>query len=248
MSVATRKFVGEMRVWQRFFEQRIFAIGCWGDDLEEADMREQFEAFLPWYVNGTLNADEQAWVTGYLARNPDARREVDRLATMRDDMRTQLEPPPGDVGWSRLARRIADEKRATRPSWLDGLRELVARFATPPAFALAAGLAVIQFGVIGLMLSHQSRDAENYAAYRSLPASASGAGPILQIAFKQDATERAMRLLLVEIDGTLVGGPGQLGTYFVAVPAAKLDAARRRAAESPIVETVATIPSLPVKD
>jgi len=211
-------------------------------------MKQQFETLLPWYVNGTLASDEQAWMSGYLARNPDLQREVSRLATMRDDMRAALEPPPGDLGWNRLRQRIAQEKRATKPSLGAQLREWLGRFASPPAFAFAAALVLVQAGVIGALLLKQSHEADNFAAYRSLPNGELGTGPILQITFKQDATERAMRLLLVDIEGALVGGPGQLGTYFVAVPKTHFDAALKEVGDSQVVESVTVLPAIPVKD
>jgi hypothetical protein len=216
--------------------------------LEDADSRGQFEEWLPWYVNGTLGAEDRAWMTGYLARNPDLQIEVVRLATMRDDMRAALEPATADVGWSRLRQRIAQEKRAAAPGLMERLRATLERFASPPAFALAAALVVVQFGVIGSLVMRHSHDADDFAAYRSLPGSGFGSGPILQVTFKQDATERAMRLLLVDIEGALVGGPGQIGTYFVAVPPARLDAALKRVGESPIVDSVSVVPAVPSKN
>lgn len=216
--------------------------------MQDTDSRARFEEWLPWYVNGTLGAEDRAWMTSYLARHPDLQIEADRLVTMRDDMRAALEPATADVGWSRLRQRIAQEKRAAAPSLIAKLRHTLERFASPPAFALAAALVVVQFGVIGSLVMRQSHEAENFAAYRSLPGSGFGSGPILQITFKQDATERAMRLLLIDIEGALVGGPGQIGTYFVAVPAARLDVALKQAGESSIVESVSVVPAVPGKN
>ena len=39
-------------------------------------MNERFEELLPWYVNGSLGAEDRAWVDAYLEQNPDARDEL----------------------------------------------------------------------------------------------------------------------------------------------------------------------------
>ena len=46
-------------------------------------------------------------------------------------------------------------------------------------------------------------------------------GPLVKVNFAPDAKESDIRLLLVSVQGTLAGGPGQLGDYYVRVPAGK---------------------------
>ena len=40
----------------------------------------------------------------------------------------------------------------------------------------------------------------------------------MRVNFKPDARKSELRLLLVEIGGTLAGGPGQLGDWDVSIP------------------------------
>ena len=42
-------------------------------------------------------------------------------------------------------------------------------------------------------------------------------GASLRVSFKQDVREADMRKALAEIDGEIVGGPGQLGVYLVRI-------------------------------
>jgi hypothetical protein len=63
--------------------------------------------------------------------------------------------------------------------------------------------------------------------------------------FKADAKEADIRMLLVEINGSLAGGPGQLGDWYVRVPEARIAAAADKIKGSPIVDGVAHVDALP---
>jgi len=71
------------------------------------------------------------------------------------------------------------------------------------------------------------------------------AGPFLKVNFKADAREADIRLLLVEINGSLAGGPGQLGDWYVRIPEARIAAAASAVKASPIVDGVARVDALP---
>ena len=74
------------------------------------------------------------------------------------------------------------------------------------------------------------------------PASAAAAGlegaKFVRLNFKSDVSERDMRLLLVRTGGVIVSGPGQLGDYTVAVPAAELDRVLTEFKDSLLTESV----------
>ena len=53
---------------------------------------------------------------------------------------------------------------------------------------------------------------------------------------------------LVEVQGSLAGGPGQLGDWYVRVPARELDRARTKLQSSTIVEAVTPVDGVPGKD
>ena len=222
--------------------------------MNEAEMKQEFDLMLPWFVNGTLGGREREWMLAYLAEHPDAAVELRKVELLREDMHAADATAPAlDRAWDRLRFRIQQEPRRTAAaapaSLATRLREWLGRLATPPAFAAAAALVVVQAGVIGVMVERShTNEAENPAAYRSIAPGATSIGPFIQVTFKQDATERSMRLLLVEINGSLVGGPGQLGSYFVSVPQGHAEAAAATLRESRIVETVAVIKELPSRE
>jgi hypothetical protein len=72
-------------------------------------------------------------------------------------------------------------------------------------------------------------------------------GPFLKVNFKADAREADIRMLLVEIDGTLAGGPGQLGDWYVRIPEAHITAAADKVKASTIVDGVARVDALPAR-
>ena len=65
--------------------------------------------------------------------------------------------------------------------------------------------------------------------------------------FKADAREADIRMLLVEIDGTLAGGPGQLGDWYVRIPEARIAVAADKIKASAIVDGVARVDALPAR-
>ena len=83
---------------------------------------------------------------------------------------------------------------------------------------------------------------------RALKASVAKEGPMLKINFAPDAKEADIRHLLMSVQGRLAGGPGQLGDYFVVVPAGKEAAIADKLKSNPIVQAVALAPGLPPRE
>jgi hypothetical protein len=84
-----------------------------------------------------------------------------------------------------------------------------------PALGAACAVVVAQGVVIGTMFGQH---APAPVEYRSTGPSAGASGPPVRVNFKPDARKSELRLLLVEIGGTLAGGPGQLGDWDVSIP------------------------------
>ena len=122
-------------------------------------------------------------------------------------------------------------------------------FGLRPALAYAAvALVVVQAGVIGALVMQQGTQDAELAQWRSLPAASAVGGPVLRINFKPDTSERDIRMLLVRINGSLVGGPGQLGAYIVYVPADRIVAAEATAQSDAHVEAVDLLAVLPTRE
>jgi len=89
---------------------------------------------------------------------------------------------------------------------------------------------------------------ENEDQIRALNAVRVKEGPMLKINFAPDAKEADIRHLLMSVQGQLAGGPGQLGDYFVVVPAGKEAATADKLKSNPIVQAVALAPGLPPRE
>jgi hypothetical protein len=217
----------------------------------------RFDELLPFYVNGTLPEADRQWVDAYLRDHPQAARELDSCRTLQQRLRADVPAVSSEVGLERALARIRHEgpapQRARRPTppsaWQrlgDWLSSLVPQPVLKPAFAAALAVVAVQGVVIVQMAA--DRDDES-SLMRSLPPTGAGvdAGPYLKVNFKGDAREADIRMLLIEANVSLAAGPGQLGDYYVRVPAPQADAVAGKLKASAIVDAVALVDALPAR-
>ena len=217
-------------------------------------MKARFDELLPFYVNGTLDDADRAWVDTYLRDHPGAAAELRWYQSLRTKLQEDAPAVSSEVGLDRVLHRIRTEgpspvlpRRAAAPSWWDRARDLFASIVPQPVLrpALAAAVAVV--ALQALVIVQMSDEADESAQLRSIPGSVAEQGPYLKLNFKPDAREADIRLLLVEVQGSLAAGPGQLGDYYVRVPAARLEAATQAMRASGIVDGVAVVDGLPAR-
>jgi hypothetical protein len=111
--------------------------------------------------------------------------------------------------------------------------------------ALAGALAILALQTV--VLSSLLDEREAWSVVRGVPQGNFETGPYVRLNFRPDAREEDIRLLLTQVQGTLASGPGQLGDYFVRVPAAQLADITTRLGASPIVEGLAVVDALPAQ-
>ena len=223
--------------------------------MNDQQMKNRFHELLPWHVNGTLADRDREWVEQYLQAHPEVRAESRWYESLQIRMRENAPVVSDEIGWEKFSSRIQQERRATTkptcttPSLMQRVREFLASFRLTPAFAATAAVIVIQGGVIGTLMVQQAKQdgGDDYATVRSMPRPFALQGPLFQINFKPDSSERDIRMLLVSVEGTLVGGPGQIGDYVVSVPAEKIKAAEEKLRASSSVESVSILATLPAK-
>ena len=205
-------------------------------------MNLRFQELLPFYVNGTLQGEEREWMERELAQHADARAELEAVRALQARVADSLPQVPDTIGLDKVMARI----RADQPRLLDRLAAWLGfSGGLRPATAFA-GLAIIavQAGVI-VSLVAGGRDEDAGAGLRASKASAVHEGPLLKVNFAPDAKEAEIRHLLVSVQGRLAGGPGQLGDYYIAVPAGREAALAEEVRRSPIVQGVSLAPGLP---
>jgi anti-sigma factor RsiW len=218
--------------------------------MNEQQMREQFQQWLPWHVNGTLDAGKRAWIEQYLKDHAEARAELRWHESLQTRIQEHAPEIAADQGLDKLMARIARQPRPAAPSLMERINGFFATFRLTPAYALAATVILAQAGVIGMLLLQHSKqdDRGELGAVRSLPAGQALSAPVLKVNFKPEATEREIRMLLVSVGGTVIDGPGQFGSYIVTVAPNKLEQAQQQLSQSRIVEAASVAHGLSPKE
>jgi hypothetical protein len=216
-------------------------------------MKAKFDELLPFYVNGTLSEADRAWVEDYLRQHPGAAAELHWYESLQTKLREDLPPVSSEIGLERAIQRIRKEgsapqltRRAAGPSLVDRLRDFFASI-TPQAVlrpALAGALAVVALQAVVIV---QMADEDDATQLRAIQGSLAEKGPYVKVNFKPDAREADIRLLLVEVHGSLAAGPGQLGDYYVRIPESQLAAVTDKLKASGIVDAVAVVDGLPAR-
>ncbi len=229
-------------------------------------MDRPFLELLPWYANGTLSDAERAQVEAVLQKDAHAPAELALLQHLQQRLQAEVPDVSDEIGFERTMRRIradavaeeaaiakataaqaAAAPQAARaapaaPSLTERIRGWFEGMRLSPAFAMAALVIVVQAGFIFKLAGN---DDSEYTQIRSLPGAAAPSGQLFRIAFKPEASETDIRMLLVSVQGNIESGPGQLGDYYVRVPVdAALDAGVKMKA-APIVDAVLTVDAVP---
>lgn len=224
--------------------------------MDENEQKQQFHQWLPFYINGRLADTDRAWMNQYLAGHPKAAAEVKIEQALKETLQTELPNFSPNQGLETFMSRVrSDSGFAKESSFTEFSRRFLNRcqFAVKslfinPQWAMAVTLVIVQTGIIGLLIANRSVPiVPDQAEWRSVGDASPYHGPVLQITFKPSATEEEIRLLLVKIRGSLVGGPGQLGNYIVKVPDEKVEEAQKQVMSSAIIESVNVLQDLPVE-
>jgi hypothetical protein len=177
-------------------------------------MHEKALELIPWYVNGSLPADERRSVEEHVRECLPCRaalREEERLSGLisrQDDV-----PLSPEHGFSDLLTRI-DSRRVTP-----------GRFPLRPGFAFAAGLVAVAIAsAVLLPRFFVVETASDRAPFSTLSDVAESSGARIDIVFAAGIEPTEIEAILRTVRGRIVDGPTEVGRYTVAVPAADTDA------------------------
>ncbi len=216
-------------------------------------MISRFDELLPFYVNGSLSDTDRAWVDSYLREHTTAAAEVRWAQSLQTRLRDDVPAVSSEVGLERALRRIRSEgpapqlaRRAAAPSRLERLRDWLSALVPQPMLrpAFAGALAVVALQTLVIVQMATDTDDES-SQIRAIPGSVVDTGPYLKVSFKGEAREADIRMLLVEVHGSLAAGPGQLGDYYVHIPAQQLATGTDKVKASAIVDSVVVVDALP---
>ncbi len=177
------------------------------------------DVLLPWFVNGTLEGDELAFVQQHVSRCGRCQREVEWLRGLHAAC-IAGEQAAGAMPALRNLRRRLEEPPRGRGS-LVALRQLWTRAQPWSRWVIAAELAMIV--VLGAWMLPA---ADSPALYRTL-----GAGPAsvptgsIVVVFDPTTPEADLRRILREAGARIVDGPTQANAYVLDVPARRKEQA-----------------------
>jgi hypothetical protein len=209
---------------------------------------EEMEALLPFYVNGTLQGDGRVQFERYLREQSGGSEQLEQERALLELVRASAEQPATERGWEQLLQRIRSEGTPTR--WLHQLSAWFDSMAMRPGAAVAALVIVVQTGMIAALWHHSESPPgkTQIAATRSVDTPTRSAVPLLRITFQPESRESDIRVLLVGMGAKIVGGPSQLGDYFVEIPQAGSTEALARLKASGIVMSVVESPPRPTDE
>jgi hypothetical protein len=171
------------------------------------------DVLLPWFVNGTLDKDELAFVEQHLGECVRCQREVQWLRELRAAC-IDGEAAPGASTVFRNLRRQLDEPRTGRGKE-GSLRKLWRRVPPWSRWAMAAELAVIV--ALGAVLLPAT---DGLAPYRTLGArSAAAPTGSLVVVFDPATPESELRRMLRKAGARVTDGPTQTNAYVLRVAA-----------------------------
>jgi hypothetical protein len=187
-----------------------------------AELDEQLFA----YAAGELDAAERARIEALVASDERLRSRLAWYEAVCDGVVRTLPslddlPSADDV----LARYRGERRGRGFFAWLAGS-------ALRPAVAVAAVLIVAQAALIAWLALERPQQEPVRTAGPGMPSA------VLVVAFDPQASEGAIRALLLQAGARIVDGPQQLGEYRLAVPANRADFAQSLLAQSKIVEYV----------
>lgn len=179
---------------------------------------ERAQQLLPWYVNGTLEADEAAMVEAHLAECAECRADL----AAEQALAREVAALPLDVehAWSTLSDRIdaaGPPRRLAEP--VPFLRRKVAMgWALGGPLAAAAAVAF----AVAVVPGTPSPVEETYRALGSAPTAAPGNALVM---FRPDARDSDLRAALTKAGARVVDGPTASGAYVVRIaPASRAQA------------------------
>jgi anti-sigma-K factor RskA len=170
------------------------------------------DVLLPWFVNGTLEKDELAFVEEHLSQCALCQREVEWLRELRAACVEGETAGDASAVFGKLRRQL-DERRTSRRE-VSRMGGSWARAPRWSRWAMAVELAAI-VGLAGALLP----SADGPPLYRTLGAQNSAAQPkgALVVVFDPTTTEADLRRILRRENARVVDGPTQANAYVLEV-------------------------------
>jgi len=193
---------------------------------------QKVQELLPWFLNGTLEADDVAQVEEHLQSCPACRSELQCLQVLRSTYVDTELAPDAEAALARLRPRLEESAPASRPRTGGPSRARPAQIPSWLGLALAAQFALI----LGLGWKVLQPDAALEYHALSSAATAEHAAGSLVVVFNPAASQREVARILHRSGGRVVDGPTESNGFVLAVASGNLkDALTRLRAEPAVV-------------
>jgi hypothetical protein len=151
---------------------------------------------LPWFVNGTLQGDEQSLVSEHILDCSECHRAMESLTETAKLLHATKEPTTESIAHVRddFLKQLEDRGDKTK---------LPFTWMIPTTIAACLLIAVLLF-------NPTFRQKESF---ETLGSTLSGEGSVLQIIFHPDVQEMSIQILLPSDQGNIVSGPTAQGVY-----------------------------------
>jgi hypothetical protein len=213
----------------------------------------RFDALLPFYLNKTLDVNDQVWMESHLSTHTHARQQLEFEKVLRDTVqRTQPRRSEAERVEQLMVALQADRKsQKPKVEWMGRWNALgwVQRLVQPiriPAGAFAA-VAVLFVAQSVMLVNEMSRTTQDQA-YRGERPDCQTTVSRLRVVFTPEAKHVEIVLLLRKLEISVREGPSETGEFWLSVPAGRsMDEALAMLRTSPLVEeAIASRESRPI--
>ena len=207
---------------------------------------ESTHDLLPWYVTGTLAAEERRRVEDHVKSCLMCHHELLKERELHTLMQMN---PAGDIaaeqGYDRLSSRLnghlPPRTRGPGNGFVGAascLRDRWPLLAAPLRLSVAVAAVVAVVGALSWqMLPRTLVPGPAPAPYITLTSDPSSATYGIDLVFAADVSENERRALIGEIDGTIVSGPTSIGRYRIRLDERDIDAAGARSKSAVVRNT-----------
>jgi len=185
---------------------------------------DQWDLLIPWYVNGTLNEVEMSQLEDHMARCDTCRAAIEWELDLAKNLHAS---PPGleTLNAEKDRQYLTLLEAMDAPGARHNARALrrVGDWAGGKSLVLVASAAclVLAFFVGAWLQTPAQPD------YQTLTRESGYQGQVVQVLFHPSTPERDIRMLLLELDAKLLGGPSERGVYRLAIPETRQSGATR---------------------
>lgn len=202
---------------------------------------EEIQSLLPWYVNKTLGTAEHDAVETHLSECALCLRELELLQQLRAVVKSANERVtyPAETEVDALAAQLAKRKVRTLKEWWSSQPLLFQWALAAQAVALIV-LAVISFSLFRraneaaataraerqraeaneALLAQEKQRSQGYQALSASPIGRDGPAIKVTVVFRENATEKSIRELLLQINGArIISGPSSARFYVIGIAA-----------------------------